>query len=515
MRLRWILFAFVPSSLLLGVTSYISTDIAAAPFLWVVPLALYLLSFVLVFARRSPLRHPVMLFVQPFAIIPLMFVWAWNIGGAPTLLMLLHLAAFFSTAMVCHGELARLRPPAERLTDFYLMLSLGGVLGGIMNAVIAPHVFDSVAEYPLVLALACFLRPAKPVAPGKVVAPAVDLAWGLVPALLMAGLAPVARGLVAETTLPHMAPVIGVAIASACVAALCYAWKDRPLRFGASMAGVLAASVLPSAGGPRLVHAERSFFGVLRVREDRTGRYHTLYHGTTLHGAQALAPERRCDPLSYYAKEGPLGAAMKSLAPAPGRRVAVVGLGSGTLAAYARPGESWTYYEIDPAVERIARDSRYFTYLTCAPGLQVVLGDARLSLARAPDRSYDLLVLDAFSSDGIPVHLLTREAIALYRAKLRPGGAIVLHLSNRHLDLAPVVASEARDAGLVGRISFVALTKAQQADFKAAADWVVLVEREADLGALAGDGRWRPLAKADGRRLWTDDYSNLLGVLKW
>ena len=182
------------------------------------------------------------------------------------------------------------------------------------------------------------------------------------------------------------------------MAALCYAWKDRPLRFGASVAGVLAASLVPSPGGPRLLHAERSFFGVHRVREDPTGRYHTLYHGVTLHGAQAVAPDRRCDPLTYYSREG-VGVAMEALAPVTGRRVGVVGLGSGSMAGYAKPGESWTYYEIDPVVERIARDPRYFTYLTCAPGLQVVLGDARLSLARAPDRSFDLLVLDAFSSD--------------------------------------------------------------------------------------------------------------------
>jgi SAM-dependent methyltransferase len=515
-RLGWVLYAFVPSSLLLGVTNYISTDIAAAPFLWVIPLALYLLTFVLVFARGAPERHTWMLWIQPFAIIPLMFVWSWGVGGAPTILMAVHLAAFFSTAMVCHGELARRRPPAEQLTDFYLMLALGGVLGGIFNAVLAPHLFKSVAEYPLVLALACFMRPSREKGEGRKEKGdwVKDLAWGLIPALLTGGLASVARGLVGETVARPMGPIIAVAIASACVAALCYAWKDRPLRFGASVAGVLAAAAVPSTGGPKLLHAERSFFGVHRVRVDPTGRYHTLYHGVTLHGAQAVVPERRCDPLTYYSRET-LGAAMETLAPMAGRHVAVVGLGSGSMAAFAKPGETWTYYEIDPAVERIARDPRYFTYLTCAPGLQVVLGDARLSLARVPDRSVDLLALDAFSSDGIPVHLLTREAIALYRAKLRPGGAILLHLSNRHLDLAPVVAAEAREAGLVARISFVALTPAQEADFKAAADWAVLAEREEDFGALARDPRWRPLVAAKGARLWTDDYSDLVSALTW
>ena len=330
----------------------------------------------------------------------------------------------------------------------------------------------------------------------------------------MSALAPVARGLVRETTVGPMRPIIGVAIASAFVAALCYAWKDRPLRFGASVAGVLAASVVPSPGGPRLLHAERSFFGVHGVREAPTGRYHTLYHGVTLHGAQAVAPDPRCDPLTYYSREG-VGVAMEALAPVAGRRIGVVGLGSGSMAGYAKPGESWTYYEIDPAVERIARDPRYFTYLTCAPGLHVVLGDARLSLARAPDRSFDLLVLDAFSSDGIPVHLLTREPIALYRTKLRPGGAILLHLSNRHLDLAPVVAAEAREAGLVGRDQLRAPEPAKEADFKASAKWAVLVERETDFGALARDPRWPPLAPGQRSRLWTDDYSDLVSALTW
>jgi SAM-dependent methyltransferase len=514
-RLEWLLYAFVPSSLLLGVTSYITTDIAAVPFLWVIPLALYLLTFVLVFARAAPERHTWMLGIQPFAIIPLMFVWSWGVGGAPTALMALHLIAFFTTAMVCHGELARRRPPSEQLTDFYLMLALGGALGGVFNAIVAPHLFHSVAEYPLVLALACFLRPDRRRVARAAERIGADLAWGLVPALLMTGLAPVARGLVGETTVRPMAPIIAVAIVSACVAALCYAAKNRPFRFGVSVAGVLASAAVPVIGGPIVLHAERSFFGVHRVREDPTGRYHTLYHGVTLHGAQSLDPRRRCDPLTYYAREGPAGSAMEQLGPAAGRRVGVVGLGSGSLAAYARAGDSWTYFEIDPVVERIARDPRYFTYLTCAENVRVVLGDGRLSLARAPDRSFDLLVLDAFSSDGIPVHLLTREAIELYRKKLRPGGAILLHLSNRHLDLAPIVASNAKEAGLIARISFIPLTAAQQADFKAASKWAVLVEQEGDLGALAHDLRWRPLVAGERARAWTDVYSDLVSALTW
>src|SRR5262249_32737019 len=213
--------------------------------------------------------------------------------------------------------------------------------------------------------------------------------------------------------------------------------------------------------------------------------------------------------------EGPAGSVLEHMAPVAGRRVGVVGLGSGSLAAYARPGDSWTYFEIDPVVERIARDPRYFTYLTCAESLRVVLGDGRLSLSPVPDRSFDLLVLDAFSSDGIPVHLLTREAIALYRKKLRPGGLILLHLSNRHLDLAPVVAAEAKDAGLVGRISFVGMTAAREADFKEASKWAVLVERESDLGALARDPKWRPLVTGARTRPWTDDYSDLVSALTW
>jgi spermidine synthase len=250
----------------------------------------------------------------------------------------------------------------------------------------------------------------------------------------------------------------------------------------------------------------------------RSGDYHHLAHGTTLHGAQNSAPPFRTMPLTYYHREGPLGQLFASMFHTlPSRRVAVVGLGTGTVACYGRRGERFTFYEIDPLVERIARDARLFTYLRdCPPQVDVVLGDARLRLADAPAAAYDLIVLDAFSSDAIPVHLLTREALALYLSKLADGGAIALHISNRYLDLLPVVAELARDArvaGVVGRGT--RLTAEQTGQMLSSSAWVVLSRRARDLGSLARREGWDVLPPAGDRGLWTDDFSNVLRVITW
>jgi hypothetical protein len=265
-----------------------------------------------------------------------------------------------------------------------------------------------------------------------------------------------------------------------------------------------------------LLFRARSFFGVYTVRAD--GYYHMLANGTTLHGGQLLKAPYQRDPLTYYHREGPVGQLFASLPPAPqGRRVAVVGLGAGTLACYAQPADSWTFYEIDPLAERIARDRRLFTYLPeCAPQATVVIGDARRSLIRAPDRGYDLIVLDAFSSDAIPVHLLTREAIALYLSKLADGGLLAVHVSNRHLDLTPVLAELARDARVAGIAGQdVNFTSAQRARLKSNSRWIVLARRPADFAALARQAGWSPLPPSAPIRLWTDDASDLISVFKW
>jgi hypothetical protein len=297
------------------------------------------------------------------------------------------------------------------------------------------------------------------------------------------------------------------------IAMLLYSFAARPLRFGLGMAAALSVALL--AGEPSRVEARaRSFFGVYTIKYDPAG-YRFLVHGTTVHGAQRTDPDARQEPLTYYHREGPLGQLFGALEQRPPRSVGAVGLGIGTVACYRRPGQRWTFFEIDPLIERIARDRRYFHYLEdCAPDAPVVLGDARRSLQAVPPAEYHLLILDAFSSDASPVHLLTREALALYLDKLAPEGLIALHISNRNLDLEAVAASLVADAGLAGRLQTQVPALAAQQAYRNAASWVVIARSEQDLGALAADPRWRPMPTGTAPP-WTDDFSNLVGALRW
>jgi hypothetical protein len=282
------------------------------------------------------------------------------------------------------------------------------------------------------------------------------------------------------------------------------------------MAGLFAASLAVGNRDGQVLYATRTFFGVYRVNEDRTHRYHGLAHGTTLHGMQALAPERRHEALTYFHESGPFGQAWKALPrAASAREVAVVGLGIGTLGSYARPSQHWTFFEIDPAIERIARTREYFSFMeACGDRCRVVLGDARISLTRAPEHAYDLLVLDAFSSDSIPMHLLTDEAVSLYLSRLAPDGLLIMHISNRHLRLAPVVARLAENRGLTG-LQQVDLEGKNWPEGKNPSHWIVMARDAAALDALRQDSRWKPLAASASTPLWTDDFSNILSVLSF
>jgi hypothetical protein len=393
------------------------------------------------------------------------------------------------------------------------------VLGGLFNALAAPLLFRTILEYPLALMLACLLLPrgSAPDRPGsRWLDVALPLAVGGSTAALILGLT--AGEASASDTHPLLrllpGPVSALLVYGLPVVA-CFAFADRPLRFGLGVGAVLMAGVLCRDPYGRVLHRERGFFGDLHVRIDPTGEYTQLVHGTTLHGQQYRDPERRGEPLAYFHRSGPVGqffAALRESKRLPGH-VGVMGLGIGTMLSYAERGQQWTYYEIDPAVVRVARDERFFTCTADAERrgvkLGVVLGDARLRLADAPAGHYDLLALDVFSSDAVPVHLLTREALALYRAKLAQRGVLLFNISNRYLRLEPVVAALAEDAGLVGLIRY------EDADpnipGKSASTWVVLTRREADLPQLPG---WRPLVRPEGTP-WTDDFSNLLETVIW
>ena len=454
-RIRWIALAFVPSSLLLSVTTYLSTDIAATPLLWVIPLSLYLLTFVIVFARSgqklaigAEITHTLLITILAYVLFRHTSL-GFRVG------YLFHLGLFTVTALVLHGELAASRPSPAKLTEYYLWISLGGALGGIFAAIVVPLLFQSTRDYTLMLVIGMLLR------------------------LFF-------RNNKAHNQLPL------VAVPALLLAAAGFSGKSRETIF-----------------------SDRSFFGIYRVTLN-AGPSHVLYHGSTIHGAQFL--KNPLSPVTYYHPNGPVGAIFQKLqVDRTDRNVGVVGLGTGSILCYSRPREHWTFFEIDAHVEKIAKNPRLFSYLTsCAIRPRVVLGDARLTLAREPAGRYALLVLDAFSSDAIPVHLLTREAMRVYDQVLEEHGILMIHISNRRLDLEPVVSGLADDAGMFGLVRDDNVpNERQDKNYEYSSTWVALARNRDDLAAITGDGKWRPLVEAPHQKVWTDDYSNILSVIKW
>jgi hypothetical protein len=523
-RLRWIALATVPSSLLLGFTTYLTTDIAAIPLLWVVPLAFYLLTFVLVFARRPPLPHAWMARLLPFVVLPSLVLLLAHARGPSWLVLPIHFLAFFVTAMVCHGELAEDRPAPVHLTEFYLLMSVGGVIGGLFNALVAPLMFSSVAEYPLALVLGCLLLPWSAAQRSKRAIDWADIALPISFALAGGGLLLAAREYWPNIGSDTDAGSVPLKAVLGLLAMLSFPFAARPLRFGLCVGAFTLVGMSSPLLVDRVIHIERSFFGVHRVVTDAEGEFHLLVHGNTTHGVQSLDPAQRREPLAYYTRRGPLGQIFAALdqrrqelsEPAP--HIAVIGLGCGAITAYLEPGQRLTCYEIDPSVVRIARNPDYFTFLSDTKGkVDIVLGDGRLTLASAPANEYGLIVVDAFSSDAIPLHLVTRQALALYASKLAEHGVIGFHISNRYLDLEPVLGDLAADAGLVCRAQKQLpeeLTEDQVRGRQMPSHWVVMARSAADLGSLASDGRWHAVEPRPNARIWTDDYSNILSVLK-
>jgi hypothetical protein len=517
-RIRWVLLAFVPSSLLLGVTNYITIDIAQVPLLWIIPLAIYLITFILVFAPKPVIPHRFMVRVQPFLLVPLSILFYWGFTKIVAWPFIpFHLLVFFVTAMVCHGEIAYSRPSTFHLTEYYLWISVGGVLGGVFNTLVAPQVFNSLAEYPLMIAIACLLRPSL----DSDQRPHIrwfDLGLPLA-SLVLFGLSKIGTRYYVQSRDTLGIPELIVFILISClVGAICFSFRYRPIRFGFGMGAILLVGLLWSGEQGQILYKERNFFGIHKVVYDPEGGYHLLFHGTTLHGAQSLNPVRIHEPLTYFYPTGPLGQVFGVFPKNPDHaQVAIIGLGTGSTAGYAKPGQHWTFYEIDPAVERIAKESRYFTFLKdCPAKVSVDLGDARLSLANAKDHSYDLIVLDAFSSDAIPIHLLTRESLKLYLAKLSESGVMVFHISNRYLDLKPILGNLANDMNLVCFVQDdMELSEAEKKAKKAPSTWAVMARQSPDLNRLAADRRWKSLSSTSGARLWTDDFSNIVSVFKW
>jgi len=510
----WVLLAAAPSSLMLGVTQHLTTDVASAPFLWVVPLALYLLTFVIAFSARPAVPVRSTLLLQAAFISVCAWLLPFNTAYW-AVLFLVHLGTFFLTALMCHQALAGRRPPPDRLTEFYLLLSLGGVLGGAFNALLAPVIFDTIREYPLVLLLAVLARPAMQ---GKRTARetyfiVTSIVLALIPPLLFAALK-AKPGLVEYVRYDTALQVSFVFFFASGMLAFA-AHRARALFLAALT--VLTVTAHSVAGRYDWVAGDRSFFGVLRIArydEPTLGEVKMLLHGTTLHGAQVTNPPNNCVPMLYYAEVTPLGQAMRNVQRTrPSAEVGVVGLGTGTMATYMRPGDRLTYYEIDPLVEAFARDPEKFSFLKCSPNpVKVVMGDARLSLAKEPAGKFDILIIDAFSSDAVPTHLLTVEALETYLRALKPDGVVVLHLSNRNLEITKPALAAAQAIGAPALHQLYYENPASLRNVEASTEAVVVSPTQAGLTLFELDGKW---AKKDpeGVRPWTDDYTNLIGAL--
>lgn len=510
----WLLLAFVPSSWMLAVTTRLTTNIAPMPLLWILPLGIYLLTFILVFARHQLIPHRWIQYAFPAVVLVLLgssvFAGRWN-------LLALHIGVFFVGAMFCHGTLAARRPPVEHLTDFYLWMSAGGALGGVFNALVAPSLFPLQLEYGIVIAAACGLH-ALTVTDLQRKPFFLVLCSGVFCVVGMVNTLPVAKSSLAVAAVMLSLPIL--------LTLQLVHWR---VAFTAILLAV--SSLVEFDAGPtyEVLARARSFYGIHLVVVDRPRidpengapfpRYRRLLHGTTQHGCQSLAADRECEPLLYYHPSGPLGDCFTALAvnSQPTQTIAAIGLGTGAMACYQTPQRNFLFFEIDPVVQQIAKTD--FTYLPhCGAGAEVQLGDGRLQLQQMADASCTAIVLDAFSSDAVPTHLLTREAIAMYLQKLQPEGLLIFHVSNRYLDLPAVLSAAATDAGLVARYanSVASSLKEQEAQFRqgiAPATYVVMARRQEHLRDLQSSPRWHSLATSP-QRVWTDDYSNIWRVLR-
>jgi hypothetical protein len=509
-KLFWVFTSFVPSSLMLGVTVYITTNLAAIPLLWVLPLAIYLLSFMLVFSRNQILPHALVCRSMPIIIIALAPTFFMSLK-VELLLIPLHLVMFFVVAMVCHGELASSRPNVHHLTEYYLWIAIGGAMGGVFNALIAPAIFNRVVEYPIVMILSCLILPAATNLKDTVKKRRADI---ILP-LLLAGFNCLI--IVSTHVIEFKNFTILFALLFAPAAIVCFSFKDRTIRFALTFAIILfSMAYFADLNTGNKIYASRNFYGVKQIIfEPEIGIRH-LYHGTTVHGSQFTDPSNQDEPLAYYHKSGPIGDVFDAFGKSDtGFHAAIIGLGVGSIASYAKKGQHFTFYEIDPDVEQIARDTRYFNFLADMRGsFDVVIGDGRLKIANASNTLYGMIILDAFNSDAIPVHLLTKEALQLYLAKLKKDGILVFHISNRFIDLKPLLGNIASNFGLVCLVKSAQTKKDIKYKGKMPAEYVAMGLSGSPIDRLQNFPAWYKLDYRPDVPIWTDKYSNIISLLK-
>ncbi len=512
-RLQWIALAFVPSALLVAVTAHISTDIAAAPFLWIVPLALFLSTFIFTFARKQRIKLRTMEALFPFlvfAVIGHKFLDGFVQLGVG---LAANLAIVFVGSMICHGNLVKRRPDAGNLTEFYLWMSFGGVLGGIFTGLLAPVMFNSLLEYPLLLILVL-------AATSTMTAVSADV-WKQTTRTIGGFMVPfvIVIAAMAMFGFANQDILVGLFLIAVFGAAIVTIKRTGAL---IPVAAIAVVAVYWGILELRDSETRRSFFGVFEIAETENGNFRKLTHGTTIHGVQRIRntdgtpATGRPEPLSYYHDRGAMALSIAATREKLGRpiNIGVIGLGAGSLACYAQPGDAWTFYEIDPEVVALARDTDRFGFVgTCAPEAPMVIGDARLTIGDTAGGSYDILIIDAFSSDAIPVHLLTQEAIETYRSKITEDGVLVFHISNRFLDLKSVLAAIADQAGLEMLYRRTGMSTRDRAEYRFSSNVAALATRTENFGPMASNGQWTGV-EADGSAApWTDDYSNIIAAL--
>ncbi|WFL78684.1 hypothetical protein P7228_06365 [Altererythrobacter arenosus] len=509
----WLLLAAVPSGLMLSTTTHLTTDIFAMPLLWVIPLGLYLLSFTAAFAER---RATARVFTRTA---PLIIVLAGAMAmtgkaGSGLLVVFTSLLMLFSISVALHGRLYDLRPDPSRLTFFYLIMSAGGALGGLFTALIAPLIFDWVWEHPLLVLMAAALLP-------------------------LGGLSDWQQRIAGSEKTRLRALAVGMVIAAAVACGLFYSsinenwlWTTVTLFMLAGLALTMKFShfafvvilALIMVGRGALTHLSayslgertRSYFGVYTIADREQDGIRVLTHGTTVHGRQFLGPKDRLEPTTYYGEHSGVGLVL-SHADAlygSGARIGIVGLGAGTLACYRQPDQVYRFYEIDPAVLEYSTEG-VFTFLEeCAPDSQTVIGDARLELEAEPAGQLEILAVDAFSSDAIPLHLLTKEAIETYGRSVGPDGLVAIHISNRFIALEPVLSAFLRDSGWPGVIR---IDQGDESRSLTASAWVVISRSEQKIEELletTGRDEWRAL-NDNGSAVWTDNFSSAIPHIRW
>lgn len=516
----WIFLAFLPSSLMLGVTSYMTNNIASTPFLWIMPLALYLLTFVIVFANKPIVSANGLAKLFPWVVIAGLFlifptlsfpVGAFNFSTAlaPIVKIPLLLAVYFLISLYCHSILVEKRPDVSGLTEFYILMSVGGVLGGIFNALIAPVIFNAVYEFILVLVLVLFLRPS-----GIQMPEAGEKPWRL---FFIGAAAAVFNVIVLKGAGYNTTYLVFITVAIMAVASLRFN-INKFAKIGLFASLAIAAIVFDLFGSDKLFK-DRSFYSLLAVRaEDSShGTLHKFVHGNTSHNSQIRDPELQHIPTSYYIEGGSIHTSVEALREKLGGNlnIAVVGLGAGAMVCYEKPGDNWVYFEIDPAVVELARNTEYFSFIeTCAPQADIRIGDARQRLNDIPAGSLDMIVIDAFSSNAIPAHLVTREALELYRSRMTPDGLVFFHTSNKMLDVTSVVARLSEDAGLTARYIDVSdFTNNPYGEHGSLATGILMGPEAIMESVTAGDARFQNWTSSKHVKVWTDDYSSVVGTL--